>query len=266
MTMRPKRRSVSRLLACAAFAICAGMYVAFGVAARNANGENCVVDRFGAVVRMDTLQPDVYLIFSADSMFEGAPHALDVMAERNIKASFFFTGNFLRDSRNNDIVERVRREGHYIGPHSDGHILLAAWDGKRTSLVTPDSLIDDLRRNYAELRRHGISPDSATVVLPPFEWCASEHTDAYRRNGYLPINPSPEITTYRDYTTPDMPEYRSSERMLDELYQTEKQRGLNGAIIILHLGTQDVRTDKLYHHLDAIVDTLTARGYRFARF
>ena len=49
--------------------------------------------------------------------------------------------------------------------------------------------------------------------------------------------------------------------MLAQLWDFERQNGLNGAIIILHLGTQDIRTDKLYRHLPGILDSLKARGY-----
>ena len=219
------------------------------------------LDAYDVVVRMDTTSRNIYFVFSADSMFEGAPAALDALAERNMCASFFFTGNFLRDSLNAPIIRRVIREGHYVGPHSDRHILLADWDRSRTPLVTADSLAKDLRANFAELSRFGIRPEDVPYALPPFEWCSRQQAHVYRGLGIMPVNPTPELETYRDYTTPDMPEYRSSRQMLDQLFGYEAARGLNGAIIILHLGTQDVRTDKLYFHLPAILDSLTSRGY-----
>lgn len=79
--------------------------------------------------------------------------------------------------------------------------------------------------------------------------------------GLLPVNSTPEIETYRDYTTPDMREYYTSRQMIDQLLDFETDHGLNGAIIILHLGTQDERTDKLYSHLPMLLDTLISLGY-----
>lgn len=219
------------------------------------------LDPHDVFVRLDTLSPKVYFIFSADSMFEGAPVALEAMAERGIKASFFFTGNYLRDSAHVPVINRIIKEGHYVGPHSDGHILLADWDRGRTPLVTPDSLIADLKANLRELARFGVTVDSIPFALPPFEWCNRSQAHVYRSVGIAPINPSPEIETYRDYTTPDMPYYWTAERMLTQLFDCEREHGLRGAIIIIHLGTQDARPDKLYNHLPAIFDTLTARGY-----
>ncbi len=223
------------------------------------------LDRQGCTVRIDTLRPAVRLIFSADSMFEGGEYALDVMRRRGVHASFFFTGNFLRDSANRAIIERAIAEGHYVGPHGDRHILLADWDHDRTPLVDADSMLADWRANYAELQRFGICPDSARHVLPSFEWCNAVHVYAMRDAGLLPVNIIPGVDTYRDYTTPDMPEYKTSEYMLRQLWDFEERRGLNGAVVILHLGTQPARTDKLYHHLPAIIDTLRARGYTIER-
>lgn len=228
-----------------------------------ADTPNIRLDNFDVIVGFDTVNPNIHLIFSADSMFEGATYALDAMDARDIKASFFFTGNFLRDTIHAPVIRRIIDEGHYVGPHSDRHILLADWNRGRSSLVTPDSLINDIRANIIELKRYGITADSITFALPPFEWCNREQAHVYRSLGILPVNPTPELETYRDYTTPDMREYRTSREMLDQLFDYELTHNLNGALIILHLGTQDVRTDKLYHHLPTILDTLSSRGYTF---
>ncbi len=224
-------------------------------------------DRWGCVIRsMTDKQTVVHLIFSADSMFEGGEYALDVLDSTGVKASFFFTGNFLRAAHNKSIIRRAIAAGHYIGPHSNRHLLLCDWDSERTTLISPDSMLVDLDSNYLELSRFGIDRRYARYVLPPYEWCNRSHADAYRQAGFIPIQPTPAIQTYRDYTTPDMPEYQSSDSMLRQLFDYEKTHGLNGTNIILHLGTQDIRTDKLYRHLPAIIDTLKARGYTLRRY
>ncbi len=223
-------------------------------------------DRSGCTVGAPTDRRAIHLIFTADSMFEGAPFALDCLDARRIKASFFFTGNFLRDRANDSIITRIIRGGHYVGPHGDRHILLADWDEDRTPLVTPDSALRDMHDNYAELKRFGVERSNAKVIVPPYEWYHRTHIDAYRADGLLPVSPSPGIETFRDYTTPDMSDYRSSDYLWNQLFEREKSHGLDGAIMILHLGTQDVRTDKFYHRLPALLDTLAGLGYTFERF
>ena len=225
-----------------------------------------LIDRHGCVVRCDTTRSDIYWVFSADSMFEGGPAVLDALAQRGLKASFFFTGRFLRDSANRAVIEHTINEGHYVGGHSDAHLQLCDWDEERTALVSADSLLRDLSANMQALASFGIDTTQARVVLPPFEWCSALHSAAYRHAGIVPANISPGIIIYRDYTTPDMADYRSSDEIISQLFEAERTRGLNGAILIMHAGTQDARSDKLYRRLGPIIDSLSALGYSFRRF
>lgn len=224
-------------------------------------------DSFGAAIgHTDPSRKTVHLIFTADSAFEGAPMALDAMAHRNVKASFFFTGNFMRDTLNAPIIRRTIADGHYVGPHGDRHILLADWNKERTTLATPDSAIADMEAAYDHLLKFGIPRDSALILVPSFEWYNADHISAFRRAGLFPVNLTPGIETYRDYTTPDLSYYSSSEWIWDQFLTREATNGLDGSIILIHLGTDSTRTDKFYRYLPALLDTLLARGYHPERF
>ena len=39
--------------------------------------------------------------------------------------------------------------------------------------------------------------------------------------------------------------------------------GLNGHILLIHLGTSDLRSDKFYDRLDELIEKLLAKGYSF---
>lgn len=224
-------------------------------------------DAYGAAVGLT--QPGkktVHLIFTADSAFEGGQSALDVMADRGVKASFFFTGNFMRDSANYPIIRRTIADGHYVGPHGDRHILLADWNKERTTLASPDSAVADMEAAYEGLERFGIPRDSALILVPSYEWYNTGHIHAFRKAGLFPVNLTPGIETYRDYTTPDLPYYSSSEWIWHQFLSRESTHGLDGSIILIHLGTDSTRTDKFYRYLPALLDTLAARGYHPERF
>ena len=60
-----------------------------------------------------------------------------------------------------------------------------------------------------------------------------------------------------------MSSYQSSQQLIDKLYAFEKAQGLNGAVILIHPGVQDSRTDKLYNRLGEIIITLKKKGYKF---
>ena len=46
-------------------------------------------------------------------------------------------------------------------------------------------------------------------------------------------------------------------------YEKIKPHGLNGFILLTHLGTDPRRTDKFYNKLDSLLTELEKRGYRF---
>jgi endoglucanase len=62
-----------------------------------------------------------------------------------------------------------------------------------------------------------------------------------------------------------MDNYKSNEDILQRLFKKETSEGLNGAIILIHAGTDARRTDKLYEKLPVIIETLQKKGYSFKR-
>src|SRR2546421_12212887 len=50
----------------------------------------------GGIIRADTSQKRIALIFTGGDFGEGTAHILDVLKARHIKASLFVTGDFLR--------------------------------------------------------------------------------------------------------------------------------------------------------------------------
>ena len=155
-------------------------------------------------------------------------------------------------------------EGHYLGGHSAGHLLYATW-GDRQPLVTADSLLSDLRENYRALRQFGIAASQARYFLPPYEHYTANNVRWIESTGLQVVNLTPGIGTAADYTTPDMPNYRTSRELMDRLFAYEKEHGLSGAILLIHPGTEASRTDKLYLHLNTILKTLQHQGYTFER-
>jgi hypothetical protein len=64
-----------------------------------------------------------------------------------------------------------------------------------------------------------------------------------------------------------MPEYRSSERIYKSIIEYEKLNpfGLNGFLLLLHIGTHPDREDNFYQRLDELIDHLRSLGYEFSR-
>ena len=68
------------------------------------------------------------------------PKARDVIADalkkQNVKASFFFTGRFYRNPAFKPAIRGFKRDGHYLGAHSDAHLLYADWNDRNKLLVS----------------------------------------------------------------------------------------------------------------------------------
>lgn len=224
-------------------------------------------DNQGAVVRLNSNEKYIYLIFSAHEFGEGG-FAIEKSLKRfDTKGSFFFTGDFYRNKQNRQLIKQLVSDGHYLGAHSDRHLLYADWNKRDSLLVKHTDFEKDLQSNYKEMKAFGIRTQKANFFLPPYEWYNKEVVTWASQMGLTTINFTPGIRSNSDYTTPDMPYYRSSEQIMNDLKQFESNNpdGLNGTMILIHLGTSPQRTDKFYQRLDELLEFFTKKGYQFSK-
>jgi len=74
----------------------------------------------GSLWRMDKAQAVIYLTFDDGPITELTPWVLDVLKQYQVKATFFCVGENI--SKNPDIFERIKSEGHQVGNHTYNHI------------------------------------------------------------------------------------------------------------------------------------------------
>ena len=154
-----------------------------------------------------------------------------------------------------------------MGGHSDGHVLYCDWGAKRPTLMSADSIVADLRANYAELARFGVDRRQAQWFLPPYEHYNDFSVAVLEAMGVRVVNYTPGIGTPADYTTPDMKNYRTAGTLLDGLWKFEKEEGLDGALLLIHPAVEESRpqAERLYNRLDEIIRYLKKKGYSFER-
>ncbi|MFA5328587.1 MAG: glycoside hydrolase family 9 protein [Prolixibacteraceae bacterium] len=227
-----------------------------------------VFDSQGALVRNNLNEKKVYLIFSAHEYAEGGNAIEKTLRKYKAKASFFFTGTFYSNPENKTLIAGLIADGQYLGAHSDAHLLYADWTKRDSTLVDRKQFTDDLESNYRKMAKFGITPEKASVFLPPYEWYNSESVDWSHQLGLKVVNFTPGIRSNADYTTPDMKNYRSSETILNDIRSFEKNdpNGLNGSIVLIHMGTAPERTDKFYNSLGDLLKFLKQKGYKTERF
>ena len=217
----------------------------------------------GAIIRGDTSKKYIALVFTGHNYAEGGNSVLKSLEEAKVPASFFFTGDFYRDFK--DLTKDIKKAGHYLGGHSDKHLLYCDWTNRDSLLVTKKEFLFDLRKNYRTMRKLGVRKFEAHYFMPPYEWYNATTAQWANSEGIQMVNFTSGTLSHADYTTPDMPNYRSSEIIIESIEQYHIQKGLNGFILLMHIGTDPLRTDKLYSYLPQILYNLKERGYEFKR-
>ncbi len=223
--------------------------------------------RFGGLERADTTQQIIYLMFTGGDYNDGRKKVPRFLKKKKVKAHFFFTGDFYRLPENKSAIRKLKKHGHYLGAHSDKHLLYAAWENRDSLLVTKEVFRDDLLQNYDEMAVHGISESSAPYFMPPYEWYNQQISDWTTEMGLQLINFTPGTRSNADYTTPKMGKiYISSDEIYQRIldYESNSSAGLNGFLLLIHIGTHPDRTDKFYDRLPELIEELRSRGYRFS--
>ncbi|MET0244919.1 MAG: glycoside hydrolase family 9 protein [Flavitalea sp.] len=218
-----------------------------------------------AITRGDTTQKKIALVFTGHEFADGGEQIAKTLTATNTKASFFFTGDFY--SKYKPLVKRLIKDGHYLGAHSDKHLLYCDWTKRDSLLVTRAQFMKDLDENYAKMRKAGIEVNDAGYFLPPYEWYNDSIVEWTSERGLQLVNYSPGTRSNADYTTPSMKNYVGSSEIFSgiENFEANTNSGLNGFLLLLHIGTEKERTDKFYNKLDALISLLRSRQYEFVR-
>jgi peptidoglycan/xylan/chitin deacetylase (PgdA/CDA1 family) len=217
----------------------------------------------GGITRGDKNSKRMALVFTGDQYAEGGTVIADTLAKHNIKASFFLTGGFYRTRTNRQIIERLKKDGHYLGPHSDAHLLYADWNDRNKTLVTREQFEKDLSDNFAVMRPFGIDRKTVPFFMPPYEWYNREIAEWTEAMGHRIVNFTPGTRSNADYTTDDDKNYISSHDIMQRIkeYEAKDSNGLNGFILLTHIGSGPKRTDKFHNKVDELIEWLKAEGY-----
>jgi peptidoglycan/xylan/chitin deacetylase (PgdA/CDA1 family) len=237
------------------------------LAGHAAPGAPCEIHH-GAITRGPTEEKRIALIFTGHGYAEGADTILGALSQRDAQASFFLTGDFLANPTFAPQVQRMVEAGHYIGPHSDKHLLYCEWNSERTTRVTREAFESDLLANVNKLpATSGGTPHAMRLFVPPFEHWNSEIAAWSRSLGWPLISFTHGTRSNADYTSEQDDNFVSSQVIYDSILEHEREdpNGLNGFLLLLHLGSGPDRTDKFHERFGALLDALASRGYEFVR-
>jgi endoglucanase len=221
----------------------------------------------GAVIRGDVSGKKISLVFTGHEFADGGEIVRSILNRTKTPASFFFTGDFYRNEALAPLIKSLVQAGHYLGPHSDKHLLYCSWEKRDELLVSRAEFTTDILNNYRAMARFGIVKDKAPYFIPPYEWYNEAIVEWSRVLGLTLCNFTPGTSSNADYTTPDMPNYQSTKAIYQGIldYERSDPRGLNGFILLVHIGSHPDRKDKFHARLEELIVELQQRGYIFVR-
>lgn len=221
----------------------------------------------GAIVRGDSTKKEIALVFTGDEFGDGGAFISKALKKENVNASFFLTGNFYRNPEFKKTIQELKKNNNYLSTHSDRHLLYCDWTNRDSLLVSKEEFATDLYNAFTEMKKFGINEAGSPYFLPPYEWYNDSISSWTKELGHQLINFTPGTMSNADYTTPEMKNYRASKDIYNSIlsYEQNNPSGLNGFILLVHIGTDPKRTDKFYFKLPGLLKYLKSKGYRFTR-
>jgi peptidoglycan/xylan/chitin deacetylase (PgdA/CDA1 family) len=221
----------------------------------------------GGITRGPKAAKQIAFVFTGHGFAEGGEAILAALSRHNARASFFFTGDFVRNPEFAALTREIVRSGHYVGPHSDKHLLYCSWERERKLLVTREQFRADLEANLRAIEEFTPSRSQARFFLPPYEHYNAEIAAWTGEMGLGLISYTPGTRSNADYTGEADRNYVSSAAIFESILAKERRdpAGLNGFILLLHIGAGPGRTDKFHSKFGSLLDVLSEKGYRFVR-
>lgn len=222
----------------------------------------------GAIIRGDKTKKELALVFTGDEFADGGNNIRSILSSKGIKASFFLTGNFYRNPDFKAIIAGLKKDGHYLGAHSDKHLLYCSWENRDSLLISKEEFLADLDRNYAVMKNFGIQKPGARYFLPPYEWYNIKIAQWCSEAGLTLVNFTPGTRSHTDWTYPEIGKsYVTADAIFKSIldFEQKEKYGLNGFNLLLHIGSDPRRQDKSHTKLPDLIDALTKKGYQFKR-
>ncbi len=215
----------------------------------------------------------IALTFDGGASNNVTAEILDILKSKEVHCTMFLTGQFLRHYP--ETVKRIVAEGHEVGNHTFDHPHLTTYEENRRHLTRTDvtrEFFQSQLRKTADLFYRLTGKKMAPFWRPPYgesnreirRWAAEI---GFREVDWTLGSDRRENMDTRDWVArPDEPGYQTSEEIKNKIldFAREKSPGANGAIILMHLGSNR-QSDFPHKKLPEIIDSLRARGYRLVK-
>ncbi len=214
---------------------------------------------------------EIALTFDGGESAEEVTYILRVLREYKVPATVFLTGQFIQNypDETRQLAESPWVE---VGNHtfSHPHLTTYAWNRKQHTLskLTPEILKKELEQAANLFFRI-----TGTSMKPLWRAPYGEHNPEIRAwasaLGYTHVGWTIEARWSLDsldwVTSPEDPHYRTGRAIVHHMIQLAQRKpyGINGGIVLMHLGSERPVSDRPTRYLPFFIKSLRERGYRF---
>lgn len=224
------------------------------------------VERIPAVAnvsRGDTGRREVAFTFDGGSNSKAATDILDFLKAQQIRTTMFLTGEFIETHP--ELVRRIVADGHEVGNHLYRHAHLI--DPVTQVHYTHDQLLNEMQQ-VEKVFFETTEKTMSKLWRAPYGEVAPAQIEAARQKGYIHVgwtrSQGRNLDTQDWVSDPGHKLFKSPDQIAAKIMSFEKEDrfGLNGAIVLMHLGSE--RTEKAMAHLALpnLFKNLQQKGYR----
>lgn len=179
--------------------------------------------------------PKIALTFDAAWGNSDTSKILKILADNDVKATFFMTGGWMENYP--DDVKAIRDGGHDLGNHSQRH--------KEMSKLSKEDCVNELMKPHKYIKE--LTGEEMCLFRPPYGDYNDNLIETAKECGYYVIQWSVDSLDWKDY---------GKDSIIKTVTQHKNLK--NGAIILMHNGAKYTADA-----LDSVIKILKEKGYEF---
>ena len=195
---------------CLCLAIWAAMAIFFPSVNTSVSGERKI-----PIYCVNTDKPQVALSFDAAWGNEDTQILLDILADNDVKTTFFMTGGWIESYP--DDVKNIVAAGHDVGNHSENH--------KQMSQLSAADCTQEIQLAHDKVK--ALTGLDMTLFRPPYGDYNNQLVETANSLGYHVIQWSVDSLDWKDY---------GADNIVDTVLNHKNLR--DGAIILMHNGAK----------------------------
>jgi len=214
--------------------------------------------------RGSVTRKQVSFTFDGGSNSKAAENILDILKKHQVQSTVFLTGEFIET--NPELVKRILADGHEVGNHLYRHAHMVDMQ-TMTSAYSKEAFLDEIEQ--VEKVFHKVTGKTMNKFWrAPYGEVTPEQVGWARERGYTHIGwtttKTATLDTHDWVSDPTSKLFKTPDQIATKIMNFEKSdpNGLNGAIVLMHLGSERDAANMAHKALPTLFQHLEQKGYR----